>query len=137
MDKAQKYWLLFFIFAVLVVAGYRYQQYILQENFLLEVNTTCDPAVDSCFVVDCSPEEDPFCDTTPYKKIEIKTYEAPECLQEHICENFSCTGKETCTETFCSDEVLEDGESCTVKEEPAQPTDDLRVEDSPTGTDSI
>ncbi len=113
MEKTQKYWLALFAIIVISVIGYRYYDYVVQRNFLLEVNVTCDPATDTCFVMDCVPAEDPFCDITPYKKVELLASEAPACLEEHACEAFSCGASESCTETFCSDDTREEWEICT------------------------
>jgi hypothetical protein len=104
-------WITGFIATVLVVMGARYYDYVIKEDYLLEVHTNCDSTSEACFVVDCD-NEDPDCDLTPYKKVEIVAHVAPKCLEEHTCEAFSCEGLGECYLTYCSDEVLEDGEKC-------------------------
>lgn len=112
MNKNTKFFLVVLLVLILIVVGYRYKQYYLDRNFLIEVNTVCDIESENCFVADCSIEEDPDCDDTPYKKVKILANEAPACLEEHTCEVFSCEEKENCSVIYCSDESLEDGERC-------------------------
>jgi hypothetical protein len=110
MSKLSKYLFAIMVLALLCVAGYRYYEYINQRNFLLDVNVSCNPETESCFVADC--ESGPDCDETPYKKVEIIAHDAPACLEEHSCETFSCSGLVNCTVTTCSDNSLADGEKC-------------------------
>lgn len=103
------------LIAILGIVWYRYDQYVVQRNFITYAAVPCSEEEGTCFVMDCSPEEDEECDLSPYKKIEVLASEAPKCIEEHTCESFACaSGSETCTETFCSDETLEDGEACYV-----------------------
>jgi hypothetical protein len=125
MQRGAKLWIALFLAVICIVAWYRYDQYVVQKNFLLEVNAVCNPASEACFVADCSPTDDPFCDTTPYKKVEILASEAPACLEEHTCESFSCDGIERCSITYCLDEIKEDWESCTEIVPAETPTTDI------------
>lgn len=117
MGKNPTYFLLLAFLGLVAILGYRYDQYVLKQNYLLEVAVSCDPAAQSCFAVDCDPE-DPECDATPYAKVTILAKDAPACLQEHSCESFSCGSVESCTETFCSEESLVEGEICAIPDEP-------------------
>ena len=100
--------------AVLVfsVVGFRYYEYVVNRNFIINVYTACNPSTEQCFVSDCSPEDDLSCPNGPYKKIEIRDADAPQCLEEHTCTNFICGDIASCTATYCSEENLEEGESC-------------------------
>lgn len=109
--------------AVAATIWYRFDQYVIQRNFVMVANAFCDPESEECFVMDCDPETDEECDATPYKKVSILASEAPACLQEHTCETFSCDGLSSCEITTCDDESLEEGEACYVHEEPAQAED--------------
>jgi len=113
MKTRPLYLLLLLLSAILVVIAYRYEQYVVQRNFLIDVQAPCDPASKSCFVSDCSPTDDPACDTSPYDKVEILDSEAPACLEEHTCVAFSCEGYSNCSIDYCSEDTLEDGEACT------------------------
>ena len=96
---------------VFLVVLNRFDQYYLKKNFLLKVNTGCNPASEQCFVSDCSAA-DPECDQSPYKKIEILAAQAPACLEEHQCQTFSCGGLSQCQVTYCSTGTMEEGERC-------------------------
>ena len=113
MNKGTKLFLALIILATLLVVFNRYQQYIINRNFVLNIDTVCSPDIEKCFTMDCSPADDPECDDTPYKKVEILEINAPKCLEEHNCSDFACDpGDILCSITFCSDNVLEDGEKC-------------------------
>ena len=99
-----------FIVLLIIVVAYRYNQYVLNKNFLLEVNATCDKNIENCFLSDCEP--DMGCDPTPYKKIEIQSNQSPWCMEEHTCPSFYCKDNNTCKVTYCSATSLEDGEKC-------------------------
>ena len=111
MSKLSKYFFALMIAALLCVVGYRYYQYVYMRNFILDVNVACDPVKESCFTADCNAS-DPSCDTTTYKKVEILAHNAPKCLEEHSCQNFSCDSINSCKISTCSTDSLADGEKC-------------------------
>jgi hypothetical protein len=106
------YFIAVFIVIFLFVGGYRYYQYILEKNFILEIDTVCDSNTEKCF----SPSTDMSFLDAPYKKVKIIASLAPKCLEEHNCETFYCpTGMEDtnkCQITYCSNETKIDGEEC-------------------------
>lgn len=110
------YWWLLFSLAFLllvIVAGYRYEQYVMARNFTFFANTACDSSLHDCFIADCSPEEDGLgCPNGPYAKVELSASDAPKCLSEHSCKSFSCDGLEDCEITYCSEDILDEGEIC-------------------------
>ena len=80
---------------------------------MLFTTIACDPTEKSCFVSDCSVDNDPECDVSPYMKVEINAHQAPKCLEEHTCEAFVCTEElESCSITYCSEDTIEEGEIC-------------------------
>jgi len=112
MAKNANWLIIVVILLLFVVVGYRFEQYYLLKNFTLEVNTSCNPEIEKCFVMDCQ-EGDPGCDTSPYKKVEILARDAPKCLEEHSCDSFVCpVGLVNCSITYCSESALSDGERC-------------------------
>lgn len=111
MEKNTKYFLIALILLTLAIAGYRYDQYVVEKNFVIEVNTSCSVGELNCFVASCAAGEE-GCDKTPYKKVTIKDFEAPQCLEEHTCQDFSCDGKASCSAAYCSEDSLADGEEC-------------------------
>lgn len=112
MDKKSDYFFLILFFLVFFVSGYRFYQYMIAENFPVHVNTSCDPSAESCFSVSCTPG-DTTCDSSPYAKVIISDSDIPKCLEEHSCDRFSCGSIASCTESYCSSDTLEDGETCT------------------------
>lgn len=99
---------LFIIVAIFIIASYRYNQYILDGDFILNVNVDCEQGEENCF----DPSSDSSFGDFPYKKVEIFSRNAPKCLEEHTCGVFSCEGIKGCSVTYCSDETNLEGESC-------------------------
>ncbi len=88
--------------------------YFLERDFLITDHIPCDPALDSCFVQDCDPEDDE-CDTEPYKRIEKGAAYITMCPNYLIdqCPALSCeTDEPNCIVTLCSEETMEEGEVC-------------------------
>ena len=99
---------------VVFVLLYRYQQYELNKNFYIVVNTSCNPKTEKCFI-STDPSSDTNFDSSAYKKVKIKANIAPVCLEEHSCKNFVCPENsvtDECDITYCSTENLSDGEKC-------------------------
>lgn len=120
MLKDSKTFLLFIFILVLLVSVTRFYQYKVNDNYVLLANVACDPEVESCFVWDCDLDE-PDCDRSSYKKVEILASEAPACLEEHGCENFSCDYSSSCKVIECADVYLEEWEICIMPEPSAIP----------------
>lgn len=115
--------LLVLVGLVVLAAGYRYDQYVVERQFVVQGAVPCDPTTTQCFVADCNPAEDSECDDTAYAKAELPAMAAPDCLLENSCESFSCNGKEACTVTYCSADILEDGEKCSDAPSPSGASD--------------
>lgn len=104
--------LLLVMLAVFTIVGFRYNQYVQERNYLLNVNTGCNTESESCFAADCSVASDPSCDPTPYEKVVISAHDAPSCLEEHSCESFSCGNIASCSISYCSKDTITEGERC-------------------------
>lgn len=113
MNRRPAYLITIVLFAILLVAAYRYQQYIVDRAFLLKADTACDLAAHSCFASNCSPADDPACDPAPYEKVEVLAHDAPACLEEHTCDAFICEGRRDCAINYCTADAVQDGERCT------------------------
>jgi hypothetical protein len=89
----------------------RFADYVWAKNTVLEVYAPCDTTTESCFISD---EENAWLDfqLEPYKKIQIVERDAPFCLEEHNCTEFSCAGIENCHEELCDESTIEEGEFC-------------------------
>lgn len=97
---------------IVLTSGYRYYQYEIKKNFIIKLNTICDPNISNCFTAE---SEDINFGQDPYEKVSIVAKYAPVCLEEHICDHFLCppdlvTSK--CVITYCSEDTISDGESC-------------------------
>jgi hypothetical protein len=102
----------FMVLFVSLVGLHNYNQYYILKDYPVYALTPCDPSVHSCFLID---EELAFFSTQagPYSKVEIHASDAPACLDEHTCVDFSCEGMgASCSMTFCSEETKEEGEYC-------------------------
>lgn len=108
--------LIVFVLAIATIVGYRYDQYVVQRDYLVDAAAPCDAAQQTCFVADCSSQEDAECDTTPYEKVELPGRLAPSCLLENSCEAFDCSTANDCSVTYCTPDGAEDGETCTQSE---------------------
>lgn len=105
---------LFLLIVILVVAN-RFHQYYFERNFLINVNSACNPEVESCFSPTCESDE-LGCEPVPYKMVEIIASAAPSCLEEHTCEDFQCEPGTRCSIQYCDTEVIQEGEECVVPE---------------------
>ena len=114
MKKGPAPLLALFLLVIFGVFVYRYDQYLLKKNYQIDAQVPCDPSQEQCFVADCA-KDDPECDTTPYKKVEVLASEAPSCLTEENCTVFSCSTA-SCKITTCNDSTLEAGEVCSSNE---------------------
>lgn len=101
------------VLAILGIVGYRYNQYVLDKQYVVDAAAPCDSTQNSCFVADCSPDEDANCDVTPYEKVELPGALVPDCLLENSCDAFTCNDENNCVITYCSPDNTEDGEACT------------------------
>ncbi len=115
MFKNPKFLLTLVFLIVICVVANRFYQYYINKNFLVEVNAVCDPKTETCFSPTCESDE-LGCEPAPYKKVEILYKDAPRCLEEHNCTEFTCGLNTQCIITYCSESTLSDGESCFVPE---------------------
>lgn len=90
--------------STLAIFLYRYEEYIIRKNYIIQVNTACDKTSEFCFTED---------DSIFYKKVTIRAKDAPSCLQEHNCSNFSCDSLiSDCRIEYCSNNTKAESETC-------------------------
>lgn len=118
MEKKQKYLAAiligFFLFSILA----KYYHFIVERDFMVTSTVSCNPSIENCFIYECIDGE--ACDEAPYKYIEKNARNAPECnpYTEESCPELFCEPEEVgCEVTLCSEDILEDGESCISYEE--------------------
>lgn len=115
MDTSTKHLLSLTTFAILVVIGIKFKQLYLDQDFILITEVPCDPRMASCFTKECDIETNVInCNGAPYKKVTIRAANAPECFLEASCDSFECPLTDTtCSIEYCSDDALEEEETCT------------------------
>jgi hypothetical protein len=90
--------------------------YYLNKNYPVFSLTSCDPHVDSCFIANEGSANFPFAEK-PYRKVEVVAKNAPLCLDEHTCTDFTCgAGDSSCIITTCNSDSLEEGGHCVEQE---------------------
>jgi len=98
--------------AVLMIIGHNFWRYYAVRDFRVHAFIQCNPKEQKCFVA--NPDiADPAFQSNPYAKVDMLATNAPPCLEEHTCSNFSCEHVlGACTISYCSDTSKEDGEEC-------------------------
>lgn len=112
MKKTTIYFFIIAFLLIFIVGGYRYHQYIIDKNFILELNTICNSEKENCFI-----SSDPGINfgQNPYEKVYIIAQYAPKCLEEHSCDSFSCPvslDSSKCKIFYCSEDSKSDREEC-------------------------
>ena len=115
MDTKSK--VLIVLFFTLLGIGFasKYYTFFIQQDFLVYDQIPCNPALESCFIAACEEE---VCENAPYKKIEKSAQNIPFCdPSAEACPRPTCSQDEpNCTITVCSEESIEEGETCTQTE---------------------
>lgn len=151
-SRSKWFFWVFFVAVALSIFATFYRIFIVRDYFV-DVETVCSPETEACFARDVCDTEDGSCgeDDTPletsyYKTVERKAFAFPKAcvsgsLDSPACADLSCQpGEAECTETFCSDETVPEGEICVgpgfVPEDVAPLPDESALEDGGTTEDS-
>ena len=105
----------FGIFLILIVSA-RFTHFFVEKDFYVHSVAGCSPLEGTCFITDCDSNLDSECDLEAYKKIDIQGKDAPPCIFSLDCKDFSCDNIAGCTESYCSEETLEEGEKCLIED---------------------
>ena len=118
------FWLTF-IFVMVLTISFAYWNIILNNNYQVVTETSCDTATESCFELqpDACAADDTEClanppEVTYYKKITksaAEIYKCEQSMDKDGCANdeLTCTANEIdCSYTFCNPADLIDGEVC-------------------------
>lgn len=147
-EKTRSRWFFGIFFALIFLSVFAtfYRVFIVRD-YLVTVETLCSPETQSCFARDICDTEDQTCsegdtptETSYYKIVERKAFAFPETCasgsaDSPLCADMSCRpGEAECTETFCADETVPEGERCmgpgfvpediTAPDDSAAPSDD-------------
>ncbi len=105
------------VLVTIASVGFSFYRYMILRYYMIHMEVPCDPTTESCFVSVCDPATDTECvveeEESYHKFILKKAYLMPDCdPQDSACVYPSCEGDETCEETLCVPEELEEGEVC-------------------------
>lgn len=122
MDKKSK--IFFLVFGLILVGSiaFTYWKIVVNRDYLVLAEASCDPETEACFVYECDPEEeectgDPEEDISYYAKIKKKAFNFPDCSGEE-CPDLVCEEGETdCEIILCTEDNAEEWETCNDPEE--------------------
>jgi len=115
----------FYIVLILLIlgsVGFTFWRIVIQKDYQIEAETSCDPVIESCFHyegvicdsgdTECVPEE--AYDYKMISKSATNIYACEQTEEKLGCdEELSCTSEEVdCSYTYCDPESLGDGEVC-------------------------
>mgnify|MGYP001194537860 CR=1 FL=1 len=133
MEKKEKILTIIFFSAIVLSILTSFLKFFVFKNYLIKFETGCDPAIESCFVSECDPEEDEECvpgeEKSYYKLVEKKAFAVPKCnLENGNCPAIGCQPREkNCVETLCSEDVLGEGQSCSDPETYLREQEELKA----------
>jgi hypothetical protein len=118
MDRKSKILTILFFLLLIVIVGFTIYKYGVKKDYLIYGSSPCDPQAESCFYYLCE-EGDDTCNSNEieyYKKVEKKAFNIELCdTNNEGCNPLNCElGEKDCTEIFCSDELLDEGEACSI-----------------------
>ncbi|MBP9763436.1 MAG: hypothetical protein KBD10_01660 [Candidatus Pacebacteria bacterium] len=91
----------------LVAVSFNYVNYYENKDFIMNLESACDPAVESCFQRDCSTDECPPNNLEIYKKVDVSASFFATC-SENSCTKECLTKPNSCDIVFCNPESDED-----------------------------
>jgi hypothetical protein len=108
---------------ILISVGVTFNKIVIQKDYQIVAETSCDPAIEKCFVYTCDPADDSTCPveeserTSYYKMVSKKAANIALCettVDKVGCDTeLNCTpDEEFCSYTFCDPDNLADGETC-------------------------
>ena len=103
--------------------GVTFYKIVIQKNYQITAETSCDPQAEKCFIRTCDPANDDTCptnkeeQTTYYKLVSKRASNVAVCgatVEKTGCDTeLSCTqGELNCSYTFCTESNVPDGETC-------------------------
>lgn len=97
-----------FLLIIMIFTLLSLQRYFFNENYLIFMETTCDPLSEKCFISRCDPAAEKCSggetqDINYFKKVQRLANRIPLCNSEdNSCEATLCSLNETdCVQTFC------------------------------------
>ncbi|OHA60082.1 MAG: hypothetical protein A2589_00125 [Candidatus Vogelbacteria bacterium RIFOXYD1_FULL_46_19] len=90
---------------LVLVSGWGYFYVVVSQKFLIKTTINCDPAVEACF----------YDSQSFYKYTLMSAEDYGLCSARDDCYDFCRTGN--CRITYCTEDEVEEGETCTGPEE--------------------
>lgn len=105
MDSQKKFYRYIVFLMISVSVCLSIYRYLSREDFFVYARVPCDPQSEACFVEPCEEEG---CEVSPYKVVNKKAYNIPECdAWAGECMPLECEPNElSCTVLYCSEENL-------------------------------
>ncbi|MDD3487719.1 MAG: hypothetical protein PHF35_05120 [Candidatus Moranbacteria bacterium] len=124
IDRKSK--VLFVFLGILIIGSIAgtYWKIVVKRDYMIQAQIDCDPAEEKCFVWECDPNSteegeactgDPESDIWYYKILNRNAKNIPLCDPDtdENCTAYECNpGEKDCSEEFCDEENVPDGESC-------------------------
>lgn len=107
--------------AILSLVVFSFYKYVILGDFVLYAQVSCDSETESCFVYECDPETEEWCDAEEpywyYKAVYMQTTDVPTCTPtlENDCPEIVCEPGLRCEEVTCDETNVEEyqgGGSC-------------------------
>lgn len=91
----------------LTAVNFSYINYFENRDFIMNLESSCDPAVESCFQRDCSEEECPPNSLEVYKYVDVPAWFFERC-SENSCKKECIENPDQCEFTYCDPDSEED-----------------------------
>ena len=143
--KEDAFWsrtlVVFFCVAIAISVGTAFYKFFVLRDYSIQTQVDCDPSVDSCFVLECTPDSDgvtgdctgdPEQDTHYYKIMQKNVANVYDCTAgSDGCPTVTCDKNETgCGYTYCEQDNT-DGVTCS---QPQAGSTDQQTDITPTET---
>jgi hypothetical protein len=114
MDTKSKILVWGFIGLLVAVSLWKFNALVQRHDFLVDTHVACDTGKFSCFTMECDSESGEDCTNEMYAKMVKRADTMSLCNKfEEECPELECSlGEADCEITYCSDDALEEGESC-------------------------
>jgi hypothetical protein len=102
--KISKTILYILILIILILLSYNFKKYVIEKDFLVYLQAPCTEDESKCFELDGEK----------YIKVYQKAYYIESCASGE-CDPYQCLETEDCEIIFCSEETIEEDESCVIQ----------------------
>lgn len=118
-------WIFFILFFLLIIGSISitFVKIVIQKDYQIIAETSCNPESEQCFVYICDPVEDSTCPIDEAERIYYYKIISKKAANIALCEastdkigcdtELSCTSEEIdCSYTYCNPNKLATGEEC-------------------------